>query len=211
MKSILPAAMALIAASAAFAGDPSARVSCGAPDGEPDMTVAAPAAVADSLVIDKASMTLSVFGFGGTRISVFDAATGRLPGDKVGEGDMRTPEGRFFISEIVDASEWTHDFGDGLGEIEGCYGPWFMRLDTPGHTGIGIHGTHLPASIGHRASEGCIRLLNHHCDSLRHMVAIGTPVSIYPGRPDREVNEIISAERARIGADSLLTLSAPQP
>lgn len=53
MKSILPAAMAFVAASAAFAYDPSARVSCGAPDGEADLTVAAPEAVADSLTSTK--------------------------------------------------------------------------------------------------------------------------------------------------------------
>lgn len=154
--------------------------------------------LADSIVIDKASMTLSVFGRKGIRMCVFDVATGRHPGNKVGEGDMRTPEGLFFISEIADASKWTHDFGDGLGEIEGCYGPWFMRLETPGHSGIGIHGTHLPSSLGRRASEGCVRLLNENCDSLRRMVAIGTPVRILPGAPDREVNEIIESERVAI-------------
>lgn len=145
----------------------------------------------DSIVIDKASMTLSAYRDGGL-LCRFDVATGRIPGNKVGEGDMRTPEGTFTISEIVDASEWTHDFGDGLGEIEGCYGPWFMRLATPPHTGIGIHGTHDPASLGHRASEGCIRLLNEHCDSLRRMVTTGTPVTIIPGAPDREMNSIIA-------------------
>lgn len=151
----------------------------------------APCHAVDSIVIDKASMTLSAYRDGGL-LCRFDVATGRIPGNKVGEGDMRTPEGTFTISEIVDASKWTHDFGDGLGEIEGCYGPWFMRLATPPHTGIGIHGTHDPASLGHRASEGCIRLLNEHCDSLRHMVTIGTPVTITPGAPDREMNIIIA-------------------
>lgn len=151
----------------------------------------APCHAVDSIVIDKASMTLSAYRDGGL-LCRFDVATGRMPGNKVGEGDMRTPEGTFTISEIVDASKWTHDFGDGLGEIEGCYGPWFMRLVTPPHTGIGIHGTHDPASLGHRASEGCIRLLNEHCDSLRHMVTIGTPVTITPGAPDREMNIIIA-------------------
>lgn len=155
----------------------------------PDSVV--PCHAVDSIVIDKASMTLSAYRDGGM-LCRFDVATGRIPGNKVGEGDMRTPEGTFTISEIVDASEWTHDFGDGLGEIEGCYGPWFMRLATPPHTGIGIHGTHDPASLGHRASEGCIRLLNEHCDSLRRMVTIGTHVTIIPGAPDREMNSIIA-------------------
>lgn len=166
----------------------------------PDSVV--PCHAVDSIVIDKASMTLSAYRDGGL-LCRFDVATGRIPGNKVGEGDMRTPEGTFTISEIVDASEWTHDFGDGLGEIEGCYGPWFMRLATPPHTGIGIHGTHDPASLGHRASEGCIRLLNEHCDSLRRMVTTGTPVTIIPGAPDREMNTII-AEALAAQPDSTL-------
>ncbi|MDE7151315.1 MAG: L,D-transpeptidase [Candidatus Amulumruptor sp.] len=162
-----------------------------APESPVPDSVAPCRAVVDSIVIDKASMTLSAYR-DGVMVCRFDVATGRIPGNKVGEGDMRTPEGRFTISEIVDASEWTHDFGDGLGEIEGCYGPWFMRLDTPPHTGIGIHGTHDPASLGHRASEGCIRLLNENCDSLCRIVTLGTPVTILPGAPDCEMNRVIA-------------------
>lgn len=159
------------------------------------LSATAPQTPADSIVVDKSSMTMTVYAGGVAEpVCLFPVATGRLPGNKFGPGDMRTPEGRFLISEIVDASDWTHDFGDGLGEIEGCYGPWFMRLDTPGHTGIGIHGTHLPSSLGHRATEGCIRLLNENCDSLRQMVNLGTPVIILPGSVDREVNAIIEEE-----------------
>lgn len=156
---------------------------------------------ADSLVIDKRTMTLTVWR-GGSAEAVYGVATGRHPGNKVGEGDMRTPEGRFVISEIVDASEWTHDFGDGLGEIVGAYGPWFLRLDTPGHTGIGIHGTHRPESIGTRASEGCIRLRNDDLLALRPLVEAGTPVVICPGTPDREVNAIIEEIRNSLTSGS---------
>jgi len=158
-------------------------------------------APADSLVIDKRTMTLTVWR-GGEAVACYGVATGRHPGNKVAEGDMRTPEGHFFISEIVDATEWTHDFGDGLGEVNGAYGPWFMRLDTPGHTGIGIHGTHQPQSIGTRASEGCIRLRNEDLAALYAMVRPLTPVSIYPGTPDREVNAIIEEIRQSLTSGS---------
>lgn len=202
MRTQILTAAAATAALAAMAAGPAAT---GQRDGSGCDTVA------DSIIVDKATMTMTVYGRGGEPISIFDVATGRIPGNKVGEGDMRTPEGRFLISEIADASDWTHDFGDGLGEIEGCYGPWFIRLATPGHTGIGIHGTHLPSSLGRRATEGCIRLHNDNCDSLRRMVAAGVPVIILPGTPDREVNEIIEAERARIQADSLPLITPSTP
>lgn len=72
--------------------------------------------------------------------------------------------------------------------IEGAYGPRFIRLVTPGFSGIGIHGTHDPASIGTRASEGCIRLANENADSLARMVTVGTVVVITPGDADDAVN-----------------------
>ena len=44
--------------------------------------------------------------------------------------------------------------------------------------GIGIHGTHDPASIGTRASEGCIRLENSQVEALKKLVCVGTKVVI---------------------------------
>lgn len=75
---------------------------------------------------------------------------------------MRTPESTmqepFTIKQIQNASEWFHDFGDGRGSIK-SYGDWFLRLETPGFTGVGIHGsTNNEASVPGRDSEGCIRL-----------------------------------------------------
>lgn len=87
---------------------------------------------------------------------------------------MKTPDGTFVIDEIIDASSWTHDFKDGKGEIAGAYGPWFLSLDTYNLSqgawgGIGIHGTHDPASIGTLASEGCIRLRNQDIEALKNL------------------------------------------
>ena len=92
----------------------------------------------------------------------YPVCVGKNKGQKQKVGDMKTPEctaeNPFTITEIVDASDWTHDFGDGRGSIL-SYGHWFMRLKTPGHTGIGIHGsTNNESSVPGRGSEGCIRL-----------------------------------------------------
>ena len=92
----------------------------------------------------------------------YPVCVGKNKGQKQKKGDMRTPEctpkNPFVITEIVDASNWTHDFGDGRGSIL-SYGHWFMRLKTPGHSGIGIHGsTNNESSVPGRGSEGCIRL-----------------------------------------------------
>ena len=139
---------------------------------------------ADHIVISKQTMTLRLYDSEGALICMFPVATGKHAGNKERPGDMKTPEGTFTIEEVVPAAHWTHDFGDGKGVIEGCYGNWFIRLKTPPHRGIGIHGTHDPASIGTRATEGCIRLENNDLDSLRPMVHIGMRVTIEAGDAD---------------------------
>ena len=88
----------------------------------------------------------------------FPVCVGKAKGQKQKKGDMKTPEctaeNPFTITEIVDASNWHHDFGDGRGSIL-SYGHWFMRLKTPGHSGIGIHGsTNNESSVPGRGSEG---------------------------------------------------------
>lgn len=108
----------------------------------------------------------------------YRVAVGKNKGDKERPGDMRTPEGEFSVTQIQNASYWTHDFNDGKGVIEGAYGPLFLRLATPPWQGIGIHGTHDPDSLGQEATEGCIRMHNDDLLELREIVDIGTPVII---------------------------------
>jgi len=129
------------------------------------------------ILIDKSSFTLSFYNRG-ELLREWNVAVGIATGDKQRKGDNRTPNGIFKIRQIQNSSEWTHDFMDGQGEIKGAYGPWFIRLHTPPWTGIGIHGTHDPDSLGSRASEGCIRMNNEDVDELKEMVKIGMPVII---------------------------------
>ena len=156
--------------------------------------------------VHKQSYTLELFEEGNAvPLKVYGVAVAKNPGDKQKTGDTRTPTSwgsavaiparyagaavgvpsaqvPFVVEEICDASYWTHDFGDGKGVIEGAYGPWFISLDT-GWIGIGIHGTHEPASIGTMASEGCIRLRNEDVAELKQLIygpakGVGTRVII---------------------------------
>ena len=156
--------------------------------------------------VHKQSYTLELFEEGNAvPLKVYGVAVAKNPGDKQMTGDNRTPTSwgsavaiparyagaavgvpsaqvPFVGEEICDASYWTHDFGDGKGVIEGAYGPWFISLDT-GWIGIGIHGTHDPASIGTMASEGCIRLRNEDVAELKQLIygpakGVGTRVII---------------------------------
>lgn len=131
------------------------------------------------LVVSKSRYTVSVYR-GDSLIAAFRVAVGKHSGDKQRRGDNRTPVGQFAISQIQRSHSWVHDFGDGKGPVSGAYGPWFLRLKTPRWTGIGIHGTHDPSSIGTMATEGCIRLRNEDLLELKDLVKVGTPVTIEP-------------------------------
>ncbi len=140
--------------------------------------------------IHKLSHTLELFQKGQQDpIRVYGIATAMNSGDKERPGDHRTPISwgyimasipgagnwvpsatiPFVVEDIYYAGDWSHDFGDGKGEIAGAYGPWFISLNT-GWDGIGIHGTHDPSSIGTNASEGCIRLLNQDIAELKDII-----------------------------------------
>lgn len=127
--------------------------------------------------VSKSDYTLTLYK-GNEFVKSYPIAVGRNPGDKQRVGDNRTPTGNFKIVSIENASKWTHDFGDGKGNIKGAYGPWFLRLDAKGWKGIGIHGTHDPDSRGTMATEGCIRLSNEDIAELKTFAYKNMPVVI---------------------------------
>ncbi len=47
-----------------------------------------------------------------------------------------------------------------------------------GFSGILMHGTNKPSSIGLRSSHGCIRMYPADIEELFSMVSVGTPVRI---------------------------------
>lgn len=133
--------------------------------------------------IKKGAFTLYLMDDQNNVVRAYDCTIGKNPGQKQKRGDMKTPTGTFYVDEIDDASGWTHDFGDGKGEIKGAYGPWFISLNTDEMSkgawgGIGIHGTHKPDLMRARDSEGCIRLRNQNVEELKRYVRVGTKVVI---------------------------------
>ena len=143
---------------------------------KPETPAAEPPKTAYTIFIDKSDYKLYVLKDNEV-IKQWGVAVGAKPGQKQRAGDMTTPTGNFEVDEILDASYWTHDFGDGKGEIKGAYGPNFISLVT-GWDGIGIHGTHAPESIGTMVSEGCVRMRNGELLELLPYVEVGTKVTI---------------------------------
>lgn len=135
------------------------------------------------IVISKKDLNLRVYDGNKQLLAHFPCCLSKNKGNKQRRGDMKTPESPegkpFKITAIQDASTWRHDFKDGRGSIK-AYGHWFLRLLTPGHSGIGIHGsTNNENSVPGRASEGCIRLRDQDIITLKQKFAyVGMSVII---------------------------------
>ena len=131
----------------------------------------------NSIIISKKDLTLYVISEEGETLYRCRIACGKNKGDKVSEGDGRTPEGHYSVMSISDSRHWLFE-PEGR-RIPNCYGPWFIRIKMPkwAHS-IGIHGTGTPRSIGTRASLGCIRCHNKDIVNVVKYVTVGSPVSI---------------------------------
>ncbi len=119
-----------------------------------------------SVQVDKSEHTLSVF-INGLFVKRYRVSLG---------AEGRTPCGSFTIREKVHHPEWQgHPYGD----PENIIGDWWLGLKGP-VTGLGIHGTNDPDSIGKDVSKGCVRMLNDEVDELANTVPKGSPVVIRP-------------------------------
>lgn len=105
------------------------------------------------IVINTRNLTLTLYS-GNNVVKTYPVA--------VGKPSTPTPLGNFtIVNKIVNPG--------------GPFGVRWMGLNKPGY---GIHGTNNPASIGTRASHGCIRMYNKDVIEVYNKVPIGTPVQI---------------------------------
>jgi len=97
----------------------------------------------------------------------------------IGPGD-RTPEGEFEIDSRLKNPPWTTPNGViPYGDPRNILGARWMGFRTAGgRSGLGIHGTTEPDSIGTNRSAGCVRMLNRDVEELFDIVPEGTKVRI---------------------------------
>ena len=148
------------------------------------------------VVIFKAARRLLVYN-ADTRVKIYRIAAGSATGDKVREGDRRTPEGNFYICVRNPRSRFTLSLGlsypniedaerglrDGLiGEsayrriVEAIRG----RRQPPWKTALGgeimIHG----AGADRGGTLGCVGMNDGDIRELYRRLPLGTPVEIRP-------------------------------
>lgn len=142
------------------------------------------------IVVDKGRMKLIRFDKYGEPVATYGMACGKNYGTKHKRSDCRTPEGFFAVKRVQNSTDWKYVDDDGnVSQKTGEFGPRFIRLDIPGITSIGIHGTCAPWSIGGRRSHGCIRLKNENIMELVDLVEVGMPVIVSPGTKDQKINK----------------------
>lgn len=139
--------------------------------------------VEKALLIDKKANRMYVFsrktsGELFEEVNDYYITTGKLVGDKRVKGDLRTPEGVYFVTSWISPDKLPDKYGVGAFPVN-----YPNELDRrKGKTGYGIwlHGTDKGSySRPPRDSEGCVVLTNIDLESLKSEIKPGiTPVVI---------------------------------
>lgn len=139
--------------------------------------------VKKALLIDKTANRMYVYtrqesGELFEEINDYYITTGKLVGDKAVKGDLRTPEGVYFVTSWISPDKLPDKYGIGAFPVN-----YPNELDKHnGKTGYGIwlHGTDKGSySRPPRDSEGCVVLTNIDLESLKSEIKPGsTPVVI---------------------------------
>lgn len=138
----------------------------------------------DSLVVDKSARTLTLYNRG-TPVRIYFVALGKSPtGDKIQQGDNRTPEGVFRIANRNPQSKFHLALRISYPEIQHIERARALGVEAGGD--IMIHGLapeFAAAGNSHRMQDwtnGCIALTNEEIEELWSAVADGTPIQIKP-------------------------------
>jgi lipoprotein-anchoring transpeptidase ErfK/SrfK len=98
----------------------------------------------------------------------------------VGAPSSPTPTGVYTIAQRVPLPTWYGPNHTVIGP--GKTNPVGTRWLGLSLKGYGIHGTNSPASIGHNASHGCVRMRNRDVEELFDLVSVGAVVELHGER-----------------------------
>lgn len=142
------------------------------------------AVIADSIVVEKAKRTLTLF-LEGVPVRTYKVALGKQPiGDKIKIGDNRTPEGVYHIDLKKPESQFYKALR--ISYPDAAHATRATRLGVKPGGDIMIHG--LPsrfASVGkghlqYDWTEGCIAVTNAEIDEIWRAIPMGAAIQIKP-------------------------------
>ncbi len=133
---------------------------------------------APRIIVSIPDRKLAVIDEDGEVVKIFSTA--------VGAAISPSPTGTFRVVSRLDRPTYYHP---GVVIPPGKRNPLGTRWLGLSVKGFGIHGTHVPRSIGRAASHGCIRMRNSDIEELFEMVKVGDIVELR-GERDDEVARI---------------------
>ncbi len=133
-----------------------------------------------AFLVDKKARTLTVWENDGEKIKLVEALPtdiGRLEGDKMIEGDHRTPEGIYFFQKTMDGRKVDfNQYGNRIYTMD--YPNYFDRLDKKTGTGIWLHAIPDTTSLL-RGSRGCVVVRNSVIEHLGQYIELKrTPIVV---------------------------------
>jgi len=151
------------------------------------------------VIVEKASQMLFLYEFKKGQYflrRIFDCTTGENDGDKLAEGDRRTPEGFYIFNNKHIESELAPIYGILAYPMD--YPNFWDQFQGKAGKGIWMHGTN--RRLAPRDSNGCVALNNIDILNLETFVRLyETPIIIYDHIRYKDVQEI-NLEAARIKA-----------
>ena len=113
-----------------------------------------------SLVVEKSTEKLFLYESLGMRpprlLRAWNATTGRAGGDKLVEGDLRTPEGIYFLTKVIEDRDLPALYGIRAFVLD--YPNLFDSLDGKTGSGIWLHATDEPLkALSSMATTGLCR------------------------------------------------------
>jgi murein L,D-transpeptidase YafK len=139
---------------------------------------------ADSIVVEKSLRTMTLYQ-AGFPIRTYGIALGKEPkGDKVKQGDGRTPEGLFYIDSRNPASKYHRSLH--ISYPDAAHARRANELGVAAGGDVMIHG--LPKGYEkfgaqHREwdwTEGCVAVTNEEIEEIWSAIPDGTPIQIKP-------------------------------
>jgi murein L,D-transpeptidase YafK len=140
------------------------------------------------IVIDKSDYELNVYDAEGWLVAYPVVFGNNDQGDKLIQGDRKTPEGTFTIANKRIHNKWCRYMGldyptaADINKFNQRKQQGLIPLNAKMGAGIGIHGTwpHEENAVDEYQNwtEGCISLKNEHVKQLFDMISIGTRVTI---------------------------------
>jgi lipoprotein-anchoring transpeptidase ErfK/SrfK len=123
-------------------------------------------AVHTRIAVDLSQLRVRVYRFGKLVLSTPAA---------IGSSATPTPRGRYYVNQRLIPADPNGPFGPGAVGLS-AFSPVLTGWMQGGP--VAIHGTNEPWSIGHRVSNGCIRVPNPALRKLFRLAVTGTPVVI---------------------------------